>query len=50
MITYSVKIKNAESLIKLMTLQREMFNFISEKHFGSENNIVILHSKVYTFK
>ena len=45
--TYACKVQNAQSLIDLMVLQRDVFNFISEKHFGSDNNIVKLHSKVY---
>ena len=44
---YSTKILNPEPLIKLMEVHAQVFNFISEKHFGSKNSIVELHSKTY---
>ena len=47
MITYSCKIKDAEPLIELLKVHRDIVNFASKLHFGCKNSLVELHSKVY---
>jgi len=47
MISYLCKIKNSESLLELLKVQRDIVNFASELHFGHKNSIIELHSKVY---
>jgi len=49
-ITYNVKIqgKYEDSLIKTLSLQRDLVNFCSKLHFGAKkNSIVDLHNKAY---